>query len=255
MKLGIVTYNIAHDWSLDTLLDRSEALGYDCVELRTTHAHGVELALDAAGRAAVRERFAASPVDLWGLGTTCEFHSPDPADVQRNMTEALHWIALARELGATGVKVRPNGMPDGVPPEKTLRQIGEVLSALAPAARANEVELWLEVHGPVTADPRHIATILGHVDSSTVGACWNCNFPSDLIDGKLAPGFDLLKERILAVHLHDFHEPYPYRELFERLAAIGYDRPCLAEIQDSPDPERVLRYFRACFLELTGQTA
>jgi sugar phosphate isomerase/epimerase len=255
MKLGIVTYNIAYDWDLDTLLTRSEALGYDVVELRTTHAHGVELSLDPAARAAVRERFAASPVQLWGLGSACEYHSPEPAELERNVAETREWIALAHDLGAAGVKVRPNAMPEGVAPDKTLHQIGEALAAVAPDAEAAGVELWLEVHGAVTADPRHIATILGHVDSPVVGACWNCNYPSDLIDGKLAPGFDLLKDRLLAVHLHDFHEPYPYRELFERLAGMGYDRPCLAEIQDSSDPERVLRYFRACFLALTGQAA
>jgi sugar phosphate isomerase/epimerase len=252
VQLGLVTYDIARDWDLETLITKCEELGYEAVELRTTHAHGVELSLSAEQRAAVRRRFASSQVRLWGLGTTCEFHSPDPAEVERNTEETRQWIKLAQDLGAKGVKVRPNALPDGVPAEETLRQIGEALAALGPVAAAHGVELWLEVHGRGTADPRHVATIMQYVDHPAVGVCWNCNYPSDLIDGQLAPGFELLQERLLSVHLHDFHEPYPYRELFQRLLALGYDRPCLAEIQHSADPERVLRYFRVCFLCLSG---
>ena len=37
-QLGIVTYNIAKDWDLPTILSRLEKLGYEGVELRTTHA-------------------------------------------------------------------------------------------------------------------------------------------------------------------------------------------------------------------------
>jgi hypothetical protein len=47
MKLGTVTYNIAKDWSLDTLIAHCKAAGFAGVELRTTHAHGVEPSLNA----------------------------------------------------------------------------------------------------------------------------------------------------------------------------------------------------------------
>jgi hypothetical protein len=40
-QLGIVTYNIAKDWDLSTILTKLDALGYEGVELRTTHAHKV----------------------------------------------------------------------------------------------------------------------------------------------------------------------------------------------------------------------
>ena len=51
MQLGIVTYNIAKDWDLPTIFEKLEKLGYDGVELRTTHAHKVEVDLtEAAAR-------------------------------------------------------------------------------------------------------------------------------------------------------------------------------------------------------------
>jgi hypothetical protein len=44
-QLGIVTYNIAIDWDLPTILARHETLGYAGVELHTGRAHNVEVSL------------------------------------------------------------------------------------------------------------------------------------------------------------------------------------------------------------------
>ena len=68
LRLGTITYNIAKDWDLPTLLKRLEALKYEGVELRTTHAHGVEVDLSPAQRAEVKKRFDDSPVELAGMG-------------------------------------------------------------------------------------------------------------------------------------------------------------------------------------------
>ena len=54
LKLGAVTYNIAKDWDVPTIITNFTAAGLDAVELRTTHAHGVELSLTPAQRAEVR---------------------------------------------------------------------------------------------------------------------------------------------------------------------------------------------------------
>ena len=53
MKLGIVTYNIAKDWDLDTTVEMCNAVDIRGVEFRTTHAHGVEVSLTADQRAAL----------------------------------------------------------------------------------------------------------------------------------------------------------------------------------------------------------
>src|SRR5438477_7005392 len=83
LKLGTVTYNIAKDWDIPTIIKNLTEVGFDAVELRTTHRHGVEITLSKAERAAVRRQFESSPVKIGGLGTTCEFHSPDPAIVRK----------------------------------------------------------------------------------------------------------------------------------------------------------------------------
>ena len=71
IKIGAVTYNIAKDWDVPTIIKNFATVGLDAVELRTTHAHGVELALTPSQRAEVRKQFEASTVKIGGLGTTC----------------------------------------------------------------------------------------------------------------------------------------------------------------------------------------
>src|SRR5262249_7580408 len=146
-RLGIVTYNIAARWDVRTILRVCKAVGLSPVELRTTHRHGVEPSLSKDQRAEVRRQFADAGIDIWGGGTVCEFHSPDPAVVFKNVETCKEFVRLAADIGGRGVKVRPNGLPKGIPVEKTLEQIGRALSQCGKAAADAGVEIWLEVHG------------------------------------------------------------------------------------------------------------
>ena len=85
MKLGMVTYQLGKDWDVPTLIEKLATLKYQGVELRTEHAHGVEDTLTKEQRAEVRRRFAESPVEVVGLGTTFEYHALDPQVVRQNV--------------------------------------------------------------------------------------------------------------------------------------------------------------------------
>jgi len=179
VKLGLVTYMIASQWDVPTLIARCTELGYRGVELRTTHAHGVELSLSAQERKEVRARFADSDVVLWGLGTICEYHAVERAEVERNIEETKAFVRLAADVGARGVKVRPNGFHEeaGIPKEKTLEQIGLAYRTCGEFARDYGVELWMEVHGRGTSDPRHMRTIVEVADHDNCFICWNTAWP------------------------------------------------------------------------------
>src|SRR5437763_558140 len=84
LRVGLVTYNVAAKWDVPTLLKVCQRAGIASVELRTTHAHGVEPSLSKDQRADVKKRFADAGIEIWGCGTTCEFQSPDPAKVKEN---------------------------------------------------------------------------------------------------------------------------------------------------------------------------
>ncbi|WP_169978718.1 sugar phosphate isomerase/epimerase family protein [Tautonia rosea] len=244
LLLGTVTYNIAKDWDLDTILTKLPALGFEGVELRTTHAHGVEVSLSNADREHVRKRFSDSGLELAGLGSAFEYHSDDPAEVRRNIEGTKEFIQLAHDIGAPGVKVRPNGIPQGVDPEATFRQIGESLLEVGEYGEGFGVEIRVEVHGRETAKFPAFATIMNHAKHRNVTVCWNSN-PTDLIDGSIEPAFRMVADRIGLVHINELHSGYPYRTLFRLLKESGYQGFTLAEIPDSPEPDRLLRYYRA----------
>src|SRR5438132_14273950 len=82
-QLGIVTYNVAAKWDLATVLKVLKDTKIRNVEFRTTHAHGVEPSLSSSQRQDVKNRGADAGIRIWGLGTVCEFQSPDKAKVEK----------------------------------------------------------------------------------------------------------------------------------------------------------------------------
>jgi sugar phosphate isomerase/epimerase len=254
MKLGTVTYNIAKDWDVPTIIKNLTETGFEGVELRTTHAHGVEVTLSKKERAEVRKRFADSKVQLMGLGSVFEFQMPDQDKLRKQIEGCKEYIILAQDVGATGVKVRPNGVPKDVPLEKTLEQIGRSLKELAPFAADHGQQIRLEVHGAVSSLLPNIRTILDVADHKNVGACWNSN-QSDLEGQGFEHNFNLVKDKIFSVHMRDLYlKEYPFARLLQRLNEIGFTGFCLAEIPESTDPLRVLRYFRGLWLALQQKT-
>lgn len=252
MKLGTVTYNLAKDWDIETLIKNCEATKFEGVELRTTHAHKVEVNLSKEERERVRKRFADSRVELMGLGSAFDYHTPDQAKLKKDIAATKDYIILAHDVGATGVKVRPNGLPKEVPPEKTLEQIGRSLRELGEFGDSQGVAIRLEVHGTGTSLLPNIKTIMDVANHPNVGVCWNSN-QTDLEGGGFDHNFDLVKDRIIAVHLRDlFLEEYPFRRLFTRLNQNNYTGFCLAEIPPTEDPIRVMKYFRALWLSQQG---
>jgi sugar phosphate isomerase/epimerase len=238
-KLGLVTYNVPATWDLPTILKVCKEVGIAAVECRTTHKHGVEPSLTAAQRSDVKKQFAGSGVVFWGCGSVCEFHSDNPAVVQKNVETCKQFVGLVHDLGGKGVKVRPNGVPKGGDPQKTFEQIGKALAGCGQAAKDAGVEIWVEVHGAVTAVPKNMRAIMDACGHPAVGVTWNSN-PTDLDANKsIVPAFDLLKPFIRSCHINDLENDkkgtYPYRELFKLLRGIGYDRYTLCEVGKSYD--------------------
>jgi len=245
-SLGLVTYNLAAGWDIDTIIKNCQATGFLGVELRTTHKHGVEPSIAKSRRAEVKKRFADSPVRLVSLGTTCEYQSPDAAVVEKNIEDTRRWCELAQDLACVGVKVRPNGFPPDVPQERTIDQIGRALAQCGEAARDHGVEIWMEVHGRGTQLPSNAHQILTQANHPSVGACWNCN-RTDVENGSIQKGFALLSPWIRSCHINNLDDQaYPWHELFGVLLRINFDRYTFAEIaQPSCEPLRFMSYYRA----------
>ncbi|HSV74483.1 MAG TPA: TIM barrel protein [Chthonomonadales bacterium] len=248
MQLGIVTYNVAKDWDLGTLLRVCQACGLTGVEFRTTHAHGVEPILGPADRADVRRRCADAGIVQTSLGTVCEFHAPDPGVVRSNIASCRSFCELARDIGALGVKVRPNGLPPEVEPERTLEQIGKALIECGRIGADLGVEIWVEVHGPGTSAPANVRRIMDHCGHPNVGITWNSN-RTDMESGSVRRAFDLLGGHIRCCHITELWSDYPWREMFGLLKRARYDRYMLCELGTSFPPDEG-RTFLQCYAGL-----
>jgi sugar phosphate isomerase/epimerase len=249
MHLGSVTYNLLRDWDVETIIRNLEAVGFEAVELRTGHKHGVEPSIAAAERARIRRRFESSKVRLLSYGTTCRFQSPDAAERKQQLEIAEQFVDLARDTGALGIKLQPMGLPPNVPQETSIGYFGASMRELGDYGAARGVEIWMEVHGQGTSNPPVAAALLKAAGHENVGACWNCN-PQDVQNGSVKESFALLKRWIRNVHLHELSDSaYPFRELFSLLQQSGYDRYTLAEVAESKEPERYMRNFKALWTE------
>ena len=235
IKLGLVTYQWAKDWDLPTLIANCEKTGILGVELRTEHAHGVEINLNANQRMEVRKRFNDSPVTCLGYGSNFEFHSPDPVKLRWNIDQSKEYIKLCKDIGGSGIKVKPNGLPDGVEKEKTIAQIAASFNEIGKFAREYGQLVRVEVHGNKTQELPNMKAIFDQVTEKNVRMCWNCN-EQDLLPPGLEGNFSSVKKWFGdTVHVREFNVgDYPYQQLFNLFADMNYNGWILMEARTDP---------------------
>ncbi|HSW02379.1 MAG TPA: DUF6807 family protein [Sedimentisphaerales bacterium] len=234
MRFGLVTYLWGQDWDLPTVIANCQKTGVLGVELRTEHAHRVESNLTDAQRQDVRKRFADSPVTLVGLGTNFAFHYPDQDRLRKEIEGAKQYVKLAADCGASGVKVKPNDLPKGVPYEKTIEQIGRSLNELGKFAAGYNQQIRLEVHGSCSLLPT-MKAIMDVANHPNVAVCWNCN-SQDLEGLGLQYNFNLVRSRFGdTVHIRELNlTDYPYQDLMNLLVATDYSGWVLLEARTKP---------------------
>ena len=176
---------------------------------------------------------------LVGLGSAEDFHSPEPSKLAASIEATKAFIKLSHDVGGSGVKVRPNDLPEGVPHEKTIEQIGRALNVVGAYGAEYGQQIRLEVHGKKTSPLPIMAAIMQVADHPNVAVCWNGN-AEDLAGAGLAHNFKLVEKRLGAtIHAHDLGgTSYPYAELFALLKAADYKGWILEEASSNP-PDRV----------------
>ena len=234
IKLGLVTYRWGEKWNLPTViknLEKSQVLG---VELRTTHAHGVEPDLNAQQRKEVKKLFDDSPVTLVGIGSDERFDDPDPAVLKKAIEATQKFVKLSHDVGGSGVKVKPNSFHKGVSHEKTIEQIGKSVNEVAAFAADYGQQIRLEVHGQCSPPPI-MKQIMDVADNPNAYICWNSN-QADLAGKGLRYNFNLLKDRFgSTLHIHELdYAEYPFQELIDMLVAMDYDGWLLLENASKP---------------------
>jgi sugar phosphate isomerase/epimerase len=249
MKLGLVTYLWGKDWDVPTVIKNCTDTKIHGVELRVEHAHNVMPELSAAGRVEVKKRFADSPVKIVGLGTNQQYDYPDQAKLKASIERTKEFIKLSADIGASGVKVKPNALHKEVPAEKTLEQIGKSLHELAGYAADMGQQLRLEVHGEETQELPNTKKIMEYASHPNAKICWNCN-PQDLNGAGFQSNFDLVKQYFGdTLHVRELDRTdYPYKELIANLIKMNYKGWVLLECHTNPaDKVKSMHEQRAVF--------
>ena len=97
-----------------------------------------------------------------------------------------------------------------------MEQIGKALNEVAVFGEGYGVQIRLEIHGTGTQELPNIKTIMDVADHSNATVCWNCN-PTDLNGNGLESNFNLVKNRLGTIHIHDLISNYPWPQLFDLL--------------------------------------
>jgi sugar phosphate isomerase/epimerase len=235
MQLGLVTYQWGKDWDLPTLIANCEEAGLMGIELRTQHAHGVETSLSASERAEVKKRFKDSPVTCVGYGSNFDYHHADQDQVKQNIEGTKDYLKLCKDIGATGIKVKPNGLPEGVPKEKTIAQIAASLNECGKYASDLGQLIRVEVHGKLTQQLPNMKAIFDQVTEKSVKVCWNCN-DQDLLPPGLEANFNSVKKWFGdTVHIRELNVgDYPYQQLMDLFVGMKYSGWILLEARTEP---------------------
>jgi sugar phosphate isomerase/epimerase len=235
MKLGLVTYLWGKDWDVPTLIKNCTAANIYGVELRTEHAHGVAPGISAEKRKEVKKMFADSPVKIVGMGTNQQYDFIDPNQLKNSIEQTKDWIKLSKDVGGTGVKVKPNAFHNAVPREKTIEQIGKALNEVGGFAAEYGQKIRLEVHGDKTQELPNIKAIMDVANHPNVYVCWNSN-DEDLLGGGLEYNFNLIKNRFGdTVHVRELNiGSYPYQQLMSLFFEMDYEGWILLECRTDP---------------------
>jgi sugar phosphate isomerase/epimerase len=257
MKLGFVTYLWGKDWDQDTLIKNLTASGILGVELRVEHAHKVSPALSKEERLLVKKKFQNSPVEIVGMGTNQQYDYDDPALLKKSMDETKEFFLLSRDIGGSGVKVKPNQFRKGIPHEKTIEQIGKSLNELAIYGANLGQQLRLEVHGAETQEIFNIKAIMDVASHPNATVCWNCN-SQDLSGPGLEANFNMLKARFGDIcHVRELNDTtYPYQDLMNLFVKNKYAGWVLLECRTDPaDKVKGLIEQREIFEKMIGKGA
>jgi sugar phosphate isomerase/epimerase len=260
LRLGLMTYLIGADWDIETIIENLKTTKIEHVELRTTHKHGVEVSLNKQQRIDVKKRFKEANIAI-SLASGFSYHHEDQNELRKNIEGTKEYLQLASDLGAEGVRVFPNEVPEegNKNREKILIQIAKSASECANIGYNLGVQVRLEEHGKGTANIPVIRQILDYANNPHLYIIWNCS-DSDFTGEGLPKGyegmglekqFDLVKDRIGCVHLRELSTNYPWRKLFSLLNTSGYKGYCDIEVSPaSCEPIRYLDNYRALFLAL-----
>lgn len=248
MRLGLLSYNIARHWDLCTFLEKAKEIGFEGVEFRVdlNHGHGVELDRTKEERRRIRELCEEAGVAVCGLGSACRYDSPDPKVLRENIDRTKGLLQLTVDVGGPGLKVNGNNFheAEGIPREQTIRQVVEAVRECGLFAEDLGVDLRFEMHGDFNYW-EYAVRVVREARDGQVSLIYNSD-RRDVVNGSVAETLGRVIPYVGHIHMRDLIAPeYPHYEMLQIFKKAGYEGYCVAEIPESADPVRVLKYYAA----------
>jgi sugar phosphate isomerase/epimerase len=226
------------NWTMPEIIAMAAGEGYEGIELRFVQGEDSLWKLPVfSGKelASTKRELADRALNISCLDTSCRFHSPDPAERGRWITEGNRMADLAAELSAPGMRVFGDTVQAGADRTSTQGWIAESIQELAEMTAARGVEIWIENHGDF-AGAAATAAILQEASSPNAGVVWDPANSFVAAQEQPADGAAHLREAIRHVHIKDLRRDqdgwkhvltgdgaFPLLELKATLEDLQYD--------------------------------
>jgi len=162
------------DWSLDQVVERAAAWGYDGIELRTLGAEVEGLASEPARLAAdhIRNLLDANGLAPACVSTSVALHHREQSAAFYARQSALAAIKLASDIGCGQIRVFGNEVAPGQNRQAALQKVASSVGHLLEAASRHGVEVLFENAGSFNRAKEWwwLMNMVGH---PLVGMCWN----------------------------------------------------------------------------------
>lgn len=216
------------DLPLEAILRRAADLGYDGVEPRLGHAHGIASDATPAQRQTIRKKFADSGIALCCIASQGNLTDPQT----RRQTIELHRrvIELAGDLSCPRIRIFGGQLPADMSRQQAVEEVAVALREPAAEAHAAGTMLCLETHDD-WCDPEDVAALMERVDHPGLAVNWDMMHPTRAAGVAVEEGFNRLRPWIRHVHIHDglLSEPLTFRPCGEGELDIRTAIQCLVE--------------------------
>lgn len=221
------------DWSWGDILEYGPAYGYDGVEVRLLERDTDLIQRPEFSPSALPDRrreLAAARFQVCGLASSVKFDSPDRAERERQVETGEAYLKLAKELGASFVRVFGDVLPPNAEPDQrsgALDGIASGLQQLGERAESLGIDVLIETHGDFT-DTRLMLELLQRIHAPRVGVVWDTHHPWRFCGEPIAETFSRLAPWIRHTHWKDSVAQVPRELTLEEAAADELARRLMA---------------------------
>ncbi|MCW8133481.1 MAG: sugar phosphate isomerase/epimerase [Planctomycetota bacterium] len=201
IKLATMS-SVCPDWTVDETIAAMKKYGYAGYEPRVEWGHkaGVELGLDAAGRKAVRDKFADAGLTICSVATGVKFAMDDAGERARQAETLKKYIDFAADLGCPHVRTFGGAAPD-VEPARIVGYMADAIRPVMVQAQARGVTVLLETHDD-WCNSVWVRALIDAVNHPNYQALWDIMHTQRFFETP-AESFAILAPHIRHMHVHD----------------------------------------------------